>query len=361
MPSIPLDDVRLIRLVWIGRLGDLLAATPFFAALRGRFPHAKIILFTGERGASAARLIADIDGFRVLGRIHSPLRNIAVAAELLRERADLLIDLNPAFSRSAWTLAGLSRARVKAAFSKKRGNSSFDLLIDAPAEAEHMLERYARLAAAFGAPYRAKLKVRVPETAYAEAERILTDTGLSGARPAGPAYPRGAPTPRSVGARPLLGVFPGNFKKFDNRWPEERFIELASRLKARGSALLFLAGPGEDREVRAIAARVEGGAPVASGLALETTAALLSRLDLLLTNATGTAHLAAAVGTPTVSPLSRYTRTVWMYPPESGHFSSVSGEWGSCRDVSVDALYGEALKALDWIGPPPFRRAETSA
>mgnify|MGYP001606896559 CR=1 FL=1 len=342
MPSLPLDDIRLIRLVWIGRLGDILAATPFFAALRGRFPRAKIILFTGERGASAARLIADIDGVRVLGRIHRPLRNIAVAAELLRERADLLIDLNPAFSRSAWTLAGLSRARVKAAFSKNRGDSSFDLLIDAPAETEHMLERYARLAAAFGAQYRPKLKVRIPPTAYTEADKILTETGLAG-------------------ARPLLGVFPGNFKKFDNRWPEKRFVELASRLKTRGAALLFLAGPGEDREVRAIAARVEGEAPTASGLALETTAALLSRLDLLLTNATGTAHLAAAVGTPTVSPLSRYTRTVWMYPPESGHFSSVSGEWGSCRDVSVDALYGEALKALEWIGPPPFRRAETSA
>ncbi len=228
MPSIPLDDIRLIRLVWIGRLGDLLAATPFFAALRGRFPNAKIILFTGERGASAARLIADIDGFRALSRFHRPWRNFALAAELLRERADLLIDLNPAFSRSAWTLAGLSRARVKAAFSKSRGDSSFDLLVDAPAEAEHVLERYARLAAAFAAPYRAKLKVRVPETAYAEAERILTDTGLSG-------------------AKPRIGVFPGNFKKFDNRWPRKRFIELASRLKARGLGLLFLAGPGEDR------------------------------------------------------------------------------------------------------------------
>ncbi|MFA6031022.1 MAG: glycosyltransferase family 9 protein [Elusimicrobiota bacterium] len=335
MPLSP-ADVRLIRLLWLGRLGDVLVATPLFAALRARFPAARIELVTGERGKSGAALVGDVDAVRVLRRLSHPLDDLLLAGALLSERADLLVDLNSAPSRSAWALAALSRARRRVAFARGRGDGLFDELVAAPDEREHMLARYARLAAALDAPYEPRLRVRLGAQEEASVEPVLRAL--------------------SMGEGLRVGVFAGNFRKTDNRWPEERFVELGRRLLARGLRPVFLAGPGEQEPVQAIAAAVGGGVPTAGPFPVGTTAAFLRRLDLLVTNATGTAHLAAAVGTPTFSVLSAYTRTVWMYPaavqeglPDlTRHFSAVSSSWTSCRDVTTDAAWPLLEEALSY-------------
>jgi heptosyltransferase-2/heptosyltransferase-3 len=334
--AISVPDPGLVRLLWIGRLGDLLVSTPLLRALRLRFPGARLELVTGERGEAAAALLPDVGSVRVLRRAHRPLHNLALAARLASEPAGLLVDCNPAFSRAAWTLAALARARVKLAFRKGRGDSVFTDLVDAPAFDEHVLSRYARLAGALGADYEPRLAVRIPPRAEDDAEALLKASGLGG-----PGL--------------LVGVFPGNFKKFDNRWPEENFAELARRASGiEGVRLAFLAGPGERESVLALAGRSGTRAPVLGPLGLGVTAAVLRRLSLLVANATGTAHLAAAVGTPTFALLSRYTRTVWMYPapcqPQSGggHFSVVSESWDSCRDISVERAWPELRRALEW-------------
>ncbi|MFA5139356.1 MAG: glycosyltransferase family 9 protein [Elusimicrobiota bacterium] len=317
-----LDSVRSLVLLRIGRLGDLVIATPAITALRSRFPEARITLVTGERGQAAAALLPGVDETRVL----RPLSAVRLAWELATADADLLVDLNPSFSRSSWILARLAGARVKAGFAKGRGDGAYSLLAAAPAEDEHMLDRYARLAKLLSAPYEPRLRVLVRDEDRHDAKGRLA------------ALRKG---------RPLVGFFPGNFKKFDNRWPEEKFAELADRVREHAD-VVFLPGPGEEERVRS--------SPVAGPYPLGLFAAFLEGLDLLVTNATGAAHLAVAVGTPTLSILGRYTQAVWMPRPQDcerwkvPHFQAVSNEWGSCRDVSVDAVYEEFLKALPALG-----------
>lgn len=327
METLSPDGTKRVVLLWIGRLGDVLVATPLMAAVRKRFPKAKVALVTGDRGEGAARLCPDVDEVLVLRRFHRPLKNMSLAVRLRGEEADLLVDLNSAFSRAAWTLAALARARVKLAFRRGRGDRTFTRLVDAADEREHMLDRYARLAAALEAPYEPKLKVRITDE-----DRAAAETALRGLDP-----PSG---------RTLVGLFPGNFKKLENRWPEEKFAALAGRLAKRGDmSLFFLAGPGEEEPVRDIAARLDPPAPVLGPLPLGATAALLSRIGLLVTNATGTSHLAASVGTPSFWFLSRYTRTVW-FPRQGPHFHVTSDSWESCRETTVDRAYAELDKAL---------------
>src|SRR5687768_3702205 len=122
MRTWPVGEPRSILLLWIGRLGDVLIATPLFAALRRRFPQARITLVAAEAGAGAGKLSPDVDELLVLRRFHRPLSNLALAARLAARESDLLIDLNSAFSRASWTLARLARARRKAAFAKGRGD-----------------------------------------------------------------------------------------------------------------------------------------------------------------------------------------------------------------------------------------------
>jgi len=99
---------------------------------------------------------------------------------------------------------------------------------------------------------------------------------------------------------PLVGLFPGA-NASSRRWPRERFAHLAATLVREGARVVVLGGPGE----RAVTAAVADGAPGARDLGGRTTmedlAAVLSVLDVLVTNDTGPMHLAGAVGTRTVS------------------------------------------------------------
>jgi len=354
-PAPPPDAARCVVLLWIGRLGDLLIATPAMAAVRRRYPGARIVLVTGERGEGAGRLSPDVDEVLVLRRFHRPLSNLALVRALVREEADVLVDLNSSFSRGAWTLAALARARWKLGFLKGRGDRVFSRTLSAPGVEEHMLDRYARLARELDAPFEPRLRIRLTEEDRRRAREVLRSllpSALSG-RGRRPPSKDGGPS-AAAAQRSLVGVFPGNFKKFDNRWPEEKFAELTGRLDPGRLDLLYVAGPGEEKDVRGIVARLARPVPVVPPLPLGVLAALLGELDLLVTNATGTAHLAVAAGTPTFSILSRYTRTVWM--PEGRlcdgvpHSSVVSASWDSCRDISVDEVFAKLTETLGKLG-----------
>jgi heptosyltransferase-2 len=96
----------------------------------------------------------------------------------------------------------------------------------------------------------------------------------------------------------VVGVFPGGNAP-SRRWDPARFAELTRRLTKRGNRVVVFGGPTE----RQLTARVAGDAAVDLGgrTDLAQLAAGIASCDLLVTNDSGPLHLAAAVGTPTVS------------------------------------------------------------
>ena len=326
LPDSLLSDVRRVNVLWIGRLGDLLIATPVLRSIRQRFPKARVILVVGEKGIEAAALCPGVDEILVLRNAAHPLANMALLREL-RRPADLLVDLNSAFSRASLALTMLANARVKLAFDKGKVRGAFTHLLEAPSEKEHMLDRYGRLAAALCAEYEPSPRVRIPEDDRRRAKSILDSLG------------GGEPGDRRV------AIHPGNFKKYDNRWPEEKFVDLTNRLlDEKGVRIFYMAGPGEREAVQGIVSRLKRTVTIVPPMPVGVTAGFLSLMDLLIVNATGTAHLAVAVGTPTFSFLSRYTKTVWM-PRTGPHFAIVSDTWNSCREIPVDAAWRELQSA----------------
>jgi len=99
-------------------------------------------------------------------------------------------------------------------------------------------------------------------------------------------------------SRSLVGVFPGS-NASSRRWAPESFGEVSRRLSDMGMSVVVFGGPGET----ALTAAAAAGAAVDLGgkTDLVTLAAGLAACRLLLTNDSGPMHLAAAVGTPTVS------------------------------------------------------------
>ena len=95
-----------------------------------------------------------------------------------------------------------------------------------------------------------------------------------------------------------IGIFPGSHAA-SRRWPPERFHELTRRLVDHGQRVVVLGGPAELSLTAQVGAG--GGFDAGGKTDLPLLAAALADCALLVTNDSGPLHLAAAVGTPTVS------------------------------------------------------------
>ncbi|MFA5139500.1 MAG: glycosyltransferase family 9 protein [Elusimicrobiota bacterium] len=302
--------------LFIGRVGDVIVCTPFLRALRRRFPEARLRLVVGYRSRQVLPLIPFIDDSCVLEKPLDLPGHLKLAWGLLRGPCDLLIDLNPSFSKTSTLLARAMPARERLSFDKGRGPAVFSRTIAAPGEDEPMAARYRRLADALGAPYSPETELRLPAADVAEAAAKLTT---------GPGF--------------KVAIHPGNFDRFSFRWPEEKFIALTDRLldDARLQAF-YVAGPGEHDKVAAIVSALKRPVPILPPSRLGVCGAMLKQMDLFVCNITGTTHLAAALGVPTFGFYAGYTQAVWR-PSGERHGGTVCPEWESCRETSVDEAY----------------------
>ncbi|HKQ47843.1 MAG TPA: glycosyltransferase family 9 protein [Phycisphaerae bacterium] len=85
-------------------------------------------------------------------------------------------------------------------------------------------------------------------------------------------------------------------------WPLESFLYLSDALAAEKWDSVFILGPVESEQFSiADLGRLRSAAPTVEGRALYALADLLAAADLFIGNDSGVAHLAAAVGAPTVA------------------------------------------------------------
>ncbi|HVF43602.1 MAG TPA: lipopolysaccharide heptosyltransferase II [Pyrinomonadaceae bacterium] len=108
---------------------------------------------------------------------------------------------------------------------------------------------------------------------------------------------RGADT-----ARTLVAVCPGSTNSRAKRWHADRFAALADRLIEEAGATVLLIGAGDELGVtKEVLAKMRHRPVVLTGeTTLAETTAILSVCGLLVTNDTGPAHLASALGRPTL-------------------------------------------------------------
>ncbi len=129
----------------------------------------------------------------------------------------------------------------------------------------------------------------------------------TGERPAVPPQPRvQLPEPllhrwrRLFEARDarVAGIFPGT-RAPARRWEPLRFASVVRRLAAQGTRVIVFGDPSETELTRAVAG--EWGFDAGGRTDIALLAAGLHTCHILVSNDTGPMHLAAAVGTPTVS------------------------------------------------------------
>lgn len=102
--------------------------------------------------------------------------------------------------------------------------------------------------------------------------------------------------------RPLVALCPGSINSRAKRWPPDRYAAVGDRLIEELGAEVVLIGSPDEREVSiAVALQMRNQPIIATGSGdLQETTAILSLVELLITNDTGPAHIASALGRPTL-------------------------------------------------------------
>lgn len=283
----PVIDARRILCLRLERIGDLLMTLPALAALRAAAPSAHIDLVVGSWNRELAGCMP-VDGVETLdaawlsrgGGGASPL-SLAMQATRWRGREyDVGINFEPDI-RSNLALA-LSGAARTAGFASAGGGGLLDVALDYEAREHTAVNAVALVRALFPEGPDATPVLSVPDARQADADRLLQSAS---------------------GRRPLVGMHVSS-GRLVKQWPEDRFAEVAAWLVRERGAALVLTGAAEDRaQVDRVKAAVPAEAVVdlAGQADLLTLAAVLRRLDLLVTGDTGPMHLAQAVGIPVVA------------------------------------------------------------
>jgi lipopolysaccharide heptosyltransferase II len=290
-PHIAAPSVQRIAVLRALFLGDLLCAVPAFRALRQRFPIAEITLIGLPWAEQLVQRLPTIDrllpfpGYPGIPEIeYCPERTAAFIAEARAYHYDLAIQMHGDGNLSNSFVAELG-ARMSLGYRRATDpRLTTSLLYD---RAEHEIVRWLRLIAALD---RSEAQpIRPPASLATEFPLTASDSA------------RAAQLLFVDPAFPLVGLHPGAKAK-DRRWPAERFAALADTLIERYGADIVLSGSAAEQQLTAAVRRAmhHPALDLAGQTDLGTFGALIARLDLLVSNDTGAAHMAAAVGTPSV-------------------------------------------------------------
>jgi heptosyltransferase-1 len=282
----PASPARILCLR-LERIGDLLMTAPAIAALRAGAPDASLDLVVGRWNRELAAAIPGVSAVETIdaewlsrepGGV-GPLQLLRHAAGWRARRYDIALNFEPDI-RTNLALA-VSGARWTAGFASGGGAPLLDLALDYDVSA-HTTDNALALARAVVGPGAASTaNLQIPDAARAEAANLLS---------------------RFDGTL-IVGIHVSAGRTI-KQWPETRFREVAERLvKDRGAAIVLTGAPADRSQVDSVRSALppDRVLDLSAGAGLMTTAAVLERLDLLVTGDTGPMHLAHAVGTPVVA------------------------------------------------------------
>ncbi len=274
-------------------VGDAMMTIPALRELRRVLPRAHITLATRSWSQG---LFADadfIDDILVYDRGARDLRAVVrQTREWRRRRFDLAVLLQNAFEAALIAAAAGVPVRLGYATDGRRALLTHAIAPPPWRSARHELFYYRYIITELerlihGA---SEIEQREPEFGlHVSEDRKVEARGVllaHGARP----------------GSPLVALCPGSINSRAKRWPADRYAALADQFIRETGANVALIGSGDELDVsREVCAQMHGKAVLLTGrTSLAQATAVLSIADVLVTNDTGPAHIAAALACPTL-------------------------------------------------------------
>ncbi len=272
-------------------LGDACMAVPAVRAIRRGRPDARVTILTPEKLAGFWRAVPEVDSVLTFPAGASV---IAVSRIIQKRKIDFDVAiLLPNSLRSAlesW-LAHIPRIVGYQGHSRKWLLHQIIPKKQKIVPTEHHVRHYLRIAWRLGADMQ---------------DPTLQDP-LPGGRPISSGKPR-------------IGICAGAEYGSAKRWPLERFATAIKQITAELDVEIILFGTGGERAMgKTLTNLLEGKCRNLVGeTTLESLMQELRGCQLLVTNDTGTMHLAALLGTPVLA-IFGSTDPAWTGPPGPGH------------------------------------------
>lgn len=285
-------DPRNILVIDFGQLGDVVMSLPALRGIRERFPYAKITVAVGKPGKELLSLsgyaneILEVD--RVSLRDGPTLMSIGriarFVAQVRKQKFDFVIDLHSYYETNI--LGFLSGAPHR--LYSRRENRSLDFLANfkpQPARERttaHLVDRYLDMLKPLGI----ENVPRTPLLRTSNAGDLAVEAMLK--------------KEKAQSGELLAGIFPGAGNA-SRLWPLQNFAEVADNLIRNDRVrVIVFAGPEERALVPQMRTVFPAGTIFFDRLTISELASAQARLTLFISNDTGPAHIAAAVGTPVV-------------------------------------------------------------
>ena len=276
------DAVKRVLVIRLRSIGDTVLATPSLFALKRFLPEAQVDILVEDW---VAPLLADhphVDNVITLER-GGFLTRLGVARELRAERYDVVYNLHG--GTTATFLARATGARHRVGFKSYQYANLHTTLAPSPLflwgqQKTHSVEQQLALLGWTGVPVtdRPRTQLGISSSAAASVNQQLAAAGL--------------------GDRQIALIHPA--AAFETkRWAVENFARIAEFVSERGLAPVAIAAPHEAQVVNDLLG--EASVQILSlDLSLPEVTALAARSQLFVGNDSGIAHIASAVGTPSV-------------------------------------------------------------
>ncbi|MBR0566815.1 glycosyltransferase family 9 protein [Azoarcus sp. L1K30] len=346
-----MDRILLIR---SSAIGDIVFASPFVAALRGRYPDAYIawLVEPGMDSLLAAdpcidelilwpkaewrRLWRERRLTELFRRVHS------FARDLRARRFDTAIDLQSLLKSGL--LAWMSGARRRIGLASREGSQWLMTEVLAAggtpgrisSEYRHMAQ-YLALDTDDFLP-----RLNVAESTAHRVKALLSAHGLEAG---------------------CYAVFAPYTTRPQKHWFEDAWQALGMRVRDElGLTPVILGGPGERAAAEHLAAAIPGAVTLAGSTSLAEAAAIIADAGLLVGVDTGLTHMGPAFATPTVAIFGSTrpyldagranAKVIWLGLPCSPcrRNPTCHGRFECLRDITAERVMDEARKVLQEAG-----------
>jgi lipopolysaccharide heptosyltransferase II len=341
--SIDLKTVKKVIVVTDFRLGDAVLSASALNALKKALPQCQLTVFCNRYSADVFGMVHSVGRVVIYRNKRKYVENYEILRALSSEQFDVAIDLVQDYplAPALWTL--FSGARYRIGYDVHGRGIFFNIKIPRMQTIMHVVDEMLQTCRSIGiTPDTDVPELAVPKEAKEFATAQLINAGV---RP---------------GER-VIAIHPGGFYA-TQCWMPERFAEVAKLAIEKFKVRIVVLGTEHERDrIKIIADANPDSCVVLLNYSIPNLAAVLSRADCLICNNSGVLHLAAAVGTPTVSTMGPTVAERW-WPRGKNHIvirkplPCIGCNNGTCRigthqcmiDITVEEMLVAVKKQISY-------------
>jgi ADP-heptose:LPS heptosyltransferase len=337
------DIKKIIVVRQHNQFGDVLCTIPLLRALWREFNLEELAVVVSPKNIDAVlgcKYATRVINYDKLSFLRNPILFVNFIKELRKGYDVLLVPSNVSMSLTNDVMAFFVKAKMKIGPKSLEGKSNrtssvYDIALDLQWNdgATHQVFRNMMVAAPLGI---------VPQDADLELEYNVKEDVLKGLSNLFKGT-KNAQFPR-------IAIHAGAGKPY-NRWDIVNFAKLSKLLYDNLNARLYFTEGSFDHETMEHLVNLMDVEFVRiRNRSIQFVAAVLRRMDLVITNDTGIMHLAAAVGVPTLSLFGKTDPLQWA-PRDvrggmHGKYRFILGKNGEINSISIDKVFNIAKKML---------------